>query len=255
MDMLFTLVTNATLLFAVVLTFAAAIIKGMVGFAMPLIMIAGLSSVMEPSLALAALILPTLATNLLQGFALGVRGAWNIAVRFRVYMLCGMVALLVSAQLVPRLDHAIFFVTLGAIVLAFAAMMLSGWKPRVPPQGHTGVEAAVGAVSGLAGGLAGIWGPPTVAYLTALDLPRREHVATQSVIYTLGAVALFGAHILSGIVQPASMLLSGVLVLPALAGMWIGQMLMGRVSQAAFRRLVLWVLVLAALNLIRRGLM
>jgi uncharacterized protein len=254
MDLLFALAPPFAFLVAFAVTFAAGIVKGMVGFAMPLIMIAGLSSVMDPALALAALILPTLVTNLWQGLALGSRGAWLVVVRYRVFLLVGLMFLVIAAQLVPRLDHAIFFLSLGGLVLCFALLMLSGWAPHLPPQGHRGIEAGVGAVSGFAGGLAGIWGPPTVVYLTALDLPRREHVATQSVIYALGAIALFLAHLWSGVVQIAPMILSAALIVPALAGMWIGQMFMGRVSQSAFRKLVLWVLVLAALNLLRRGL-
>ncbi len=254
MDLLLALASPAALTTAIAITFAAGVIKGMVGFAMPLIMIAGLSTVMDPGLALAALILPTLVTNLWQGLSLGAREAWRIVQRFRVFLVSGAILLLASAQLVPLMNAGLFFLSLGGIVMVFALTMLRGWVPRVPPQGSRTLEAGVGAVSGFAGGLAGVWGPPTVVYLTALDLPRRDHVATQSVIYALGALALFAAHLVSGVVALRPMILSAALVVPAVAGMLIGQALMGRASQALFRNLVLWVLVLAALNLIRRGL-
>ncbi|MCC5973222.1 MAG: sulfite exporter TauE/SafE family protein [Rubellimicrobium sp.] len=254
MDLLLSLAPPAALAAALAITALAGVIKGMVGFAMPLIMIAGLSSVMEPSLALAALILPTLVTNLWQGLTFGPRAAWEIAIRFRLFLLVGAVFLAGSAQLVPVLDPTLFFLILGGLVLVFAATMLSGWVPRLPPQGSRTIEAGVGAISGFAGGLAGVWGPPTVVYLTALDLPRREHVATQSVIYALGAVALFAAHLVSGVITLAPLALSAALVVPAMFGMLIGQALMGRASHARFRQAVLWVLLLAAANLIRRGL-
>ena len=46
---------------AFVVALVAGTIKGLVGFAMPMIMVSGLSSIMAPDLALAGLILPTLA--------------------------------------------------------------------------------------------------------------------------------------------------------------------------------------------------
>ncbi|WP_322865113.1 hypothetical protein U5922_002225 [Aquicoccus sp. G2-2] len=45
----------------------AGFVKGMVGFAMPLVLISGLSSIIPPELALAGLLFPTLLGNLWQG--------------------------------------------------------------------------------------------------------------------------------------------------------------------------------------------
>eukprot|EP00615_Pteridomonas_danica_P003742 CAMPEP_0114338140 /NCGR_PEP_ID=MMETSP0101-20121206/6841_1 /TAXON_ID=38822 ORGANISM="Pteridomonas danica, Strain PT" /NCGR_SAMPLE_ID=MMETSP0101 /ASSEMBLY_ACC=CAM_ASM_000211 /LENGTH=90 /DNA_ID=CAMNT_0001470629 /DNA_START=155 /DNA_END=424 /DNA_ORIENTATION=- len=54
------------LLAALAVTFAAGFVKGSVGFAMPLIMISGLSLFLEPTLAIAGIILPIVLSNFLQ---------------------------------------------------------------------------------------------------------------------------------------------------------------------------------------------
>ncbi len=48
---------------------------------------------------------------------------------------------------------------------------------------------------------------------------------------------------------------SALLILPAMAGMWIGLRMQDHIDQVAFRKLTLLVLLIAGFNLLRRGLM
>jgi hypothetical protein len=81
----------------------AGTIKGLVGFAMPMILISGLGSFLDPELALAGLILPTLVTNGVQALRQGAGAAWKSIKRFRLFLICGGVTLLVTAQFVRLL--------------------------------------------------------------------------------------------------------------------------------------------------------
>ena len=96
------------LIFAFSVALLAGIIKGLVGFAMPMIMISGLTLILPPDLALAALILPTMFSNLFQAFRGGIRGAGQSAWKFRVYLVALLVVLLVTTQLVPSLPDRTF---------------------------------------------------------------------------------------------------------------------------------------------------
>jgi hypothetical protein len=252
MDIIFDLMTPAAFGVALCVGLFAGLVKGMVGFGMPMIMISGLSTVLPPELALAGLILPTLASNGMQAFRHGARAAWLSAKRFRVFLIVGGVVLLASAQLVTVLSAAVLFLVIGGAVSGFAVIQLIGWQPRVPNQTPF-LEACIGAFAGFTGGLSGIWGPPTVAYLTAINAPKADQVRVQGVIYGLGAVALFFAHIQSGIVRVETVPFSALLIVPAVIGMRIGFRYQDRIAQATFKRLTLVVLLLAGLNLIRRG--
>ena len=100
MDMLFSILSPHLVLAALCVALLAGVIKGIVGFAMPMIMISGLSSIVGAEWALAGLILPTVLTNMWQALRQGRGAAWASVERFRVFLLCGLVTLLLSAQLV-----------------------------------------------------------------------------------------------------------------------------------------------------------
>lgn len=233
----------------------AGVIKGMVGFAMPMILVSGLGMLVAPELALAGLILPTLVTNSMQALRQGPAAAWDSVRRFRLFLGVGLVMLLLSAQLVRILPTATLLLMIGAPICLFAGMQLAGWQPRLKNGASAPLEAAIGGFAGFIGGMSGVWGPPTVAYLTALDTEKREQMRIQGVIYGLGAVALTLAHVGSGVLNSRTVWLSLALVPPAVGGMWIGGHIQDRIDQRAFRKATLVVLLIAGANLVRRAVM
>lgn len=243
----------STLALACMVALLAGVIKGMVGFAMPLIMISLLSSLVAPGVALAGLILPTLVTNGVQALRQGRAAAVTTVVEFRVFMAVGLVALLLGAQMVAVLPQRVLLLAIALPILLFTALMLAGWQPRPSARHRSAIEACVGAVAGFVGGMSGVWGPPTVMLLTALDTPKAAHLRAQGVIYGLGAVALAGAHMLSGVLTVHTAVFSAALVPPAYIGMRIGLRWCDRFDQATFRKITLSVLAIVALNLARRG--
>ena len=242
------------LLLALAISFFAGAIKGAVGFAMPTIIISGLAAFVSGELALAALILPTLVTNVWQALRQGVRAAWASMARFKVFLLVGGVSLVTTAQLVVRVSDSTLFLLIGVPVACFVVLQISGWTPRIAPHQRSKAEAVVGALAGGIGGVSGVWGPPTVAYLTAIETPKVEQVRVQGVVYALGATALFFAHLNSGVLRAETLPLSVAMLPPALMGMWLGQRVQDKMDQARFKRLTLIILFFGAVNLIRKGL-
>lgn len=232
----------------------AGMVKGLVGFAMPMITMSGLSMFLPPELALAGLILPTVVTNGMQALRNGLQAALASVRRFGVFLGVGFVFLLASSQLVRVLPDSTLLVLIGLPVSLFSLMQLVGLRFSLSAPSRR-IEAAVGAIAGAIGGVSGIWGPPTVAYLTALNTPKVEQMRVQGVIYGLGAVALFGAHVGSGVMRAETLPFSAIMVVPAVAGMWLGGKFQDRIDQKTFRRATLLVLLVAGLNLLRRGLM
>ncbi len=239
---------------AIGVTLLASFVKGAVGFAMPMIMISGLASFLPPETALAALILPTLFTNLAQAFRQGARAA---AATTRAYWrliaaTCAMI--LVSAQLVLVLPGPVLLISLGIPIVAFALSQLLGWQFRFHPSNRARAEVATGLVGGFYGGFSGIWGPPTVALLSSLGVPREENLRVQGVVYLLGSVFLAAAHLWSGVLNAGTLPLSAALVLPSAIGLWAGFRAGDRMDAARFRRWTMVVLLITGLNLIRRAL-
>lgn len=235
------------------ITLFAGTVKGAIGFALPLIMISGLSSIMEPQLALASLIIPVVITNWLQVFRGGIAPVVSAVRDVWRYALIVCVAILIFAQVVPSIPQTTFYFILGIPVVILAAIQLLGVRISIPPHRRAVSEVIVATISGVLGGMAGTWGPTTVLYLLAIDTPKAKQMVVQGVIYGSGAVALLAAHLYSGILNSATSTFSALLLVPALVGMWIGFQIQDRMNQAAFRKATLVMLVLAGLNLLRKG--
>ena len=237
---------------ALLIALLGGFVKGVVGFAMPMVIISGLSSFMEPELALAGLILPTLVTNVAQALRQGLAAAWASSMRYRVFLCVGGAMLVASAQLVRMLPMNALLGLIGIPVILFAVTQLAGLRLKLPRQ-RKDTEAAFGAVTGLMGWVSGIWGPTTVLYLTALGTEKAEQMRVQGVIYGLGAVALVFAHLGSGVLRTETLPLGLALITPALLGQWIGSHVLDRIDQVVFRRVTLFFLLIAGLNLARRA--
>ncbi len=254
MDALFPQIDLYILTLATLITLLAGVVKGVVGFALPMVMISGLTLIMPPETALAALILPTLVANLAQALRQGPRAALASIMDFRLFLAACLILLLISAQLVRVLPQAAMFLLIGGPVVLFVLLQLSGWKGHLARRSFP-LEIGIGGFAGFVGGISGVWGPPLVAYLTAIGTPKVEHIRAQGVIYAISSVTLFAAHLQSGVLRSDTAPLSVLMVLPAMIGMWAGLRIQDRFDQSMFRRATLFVLLIAGLNLVRRGLL
>ena len=247
--------TPALFAFAVAVTLLGGFVKGAVGFAMPLIMISGMGVLIAPDLVIAGIVIPIVITNGLQVARAGLGNAQAALKEHWRYVLIVCTMILVAAQFVRSIPSEVMFIVLGVPVVALCFIQLIGWRPQITPRWRRPFEWTAGGLAGALGGLAGTWGPPTVLYLIALNTPRSSQMSVQGVIYGLGSVMLFLGHLQSGILNAQTWRFSAALVVPALIGMWLGFKLGDRFDQERFRRVTLWVLIIAGINLIRRGLM
>ncbi|HET9067637.1 MAG TPA: sulfite exporter TauE/SafE family protein [Amaricoccus sp.] len=227
--------------------------KGVVGFALPLIALSLLGSFLPYDAAVALLIVPMLVSNLFQALRQGIGPALGSLRQFWRLNLVLMAMILVSAQLVVALPDRLLFGIIGTAVTFFAGSQLAGWRPRFDLRHRGRVEVGVALVSGFFGGLSGIWGPPLVMYLIAVNLPKTEMVRTQSLSFLLGSAVLFLAHLHSGVLDPVTLPASAWMTVPTMLAMFLGYQVHDRLDQRRFTTLTLVVLVLSGLNLLRRA--
>jgi len=255
MSEIFALVSLPVFLFACAVTLIGGFVKGAVGFAMPLIMISGMGILIAPELVVAGIIIPIVVSNGMQVARAGVGEAGAAMKEHWRYVLVVCVMIMVAAQFVRSIPSDVMFIVLGVPVVTLCIIQLIGWRPHIPTNLRRPFEWTAGTLSGTLGGLAGTWGPPTVLYLLALNTPREKQMAVQGVIYGLGSIMLLLGHLQSGILNAQTWMFSAILVVPATLGMWVGFRLGDRFDQERFRRVTLWVLIIAGTNLIRRGVM
>ncbi|WP_022705853.1 MULTISPECIES: sulfite exporter TauE/SafE family protein [Paracoccus] len=235
-------------------TLFAGFVKGAIGFAMPMIMISVFGSIMPATTALAAMILPTLFTNIQQAMRDGVPAAAGSIRRFRLHIAMVGVFICVSAGFANIIPQWLMYAILGLPITLFALWQLSGRPMTMSLRHQKRAEAVSGVIGGLYGGISGIWGPPLIVYLLSIGIEKKEQVRVQGVVFLIGAVVLTVAHLFSGVLNAQTVPLSLILCLPGFVGMKLGFALQDRLDVGQFRRWTLVLLILTGLNLIRRAL-
>lgn len=232
-------------------------VKGAVGFALPMIGIGGLGSFMPAQDTVAILIFPTVLTNFWQTVRQGVGPAVETLGQFWKLNLLLALTIGVAAQWVPGVPSSALFVFLGVLIVTAATLQIAGWRPRAPTEARprAALEVVTGLVAGICGGLSGVWGPPVLFFLVALDCAKTLQIRAFGLCAAIGSMILVPAHVLSGLLNERTLPLSLLMCLPVVLGMLAGLRWQDRMDQALFRRLTLVVLCAAGLNLLRRGLL
>lgn len=236
-------------------TLVAGFVKGAIGFAMPLIMISGLSLFLDPLVAIAGIILPIVLSNFLQAMRFGGREALAAIREYWRYILIVCLAIVVVAQFVAAVPTQVFYLILGVPVVVLSLIQLMGVRFRIAPEWRRSAEWGVGLLAGMLGGMTGTWGPPTVLYLIALETPKAKQMLVQGVVYGLGSVSLLVGHLQSGILNLTTAPFSAALLVPAFLGMQLGFRASDQLNPEVFRKATLVVLLIAGANLVRRGVM
>lgn len=238
---------------AVAITLFSGFVKGTIGFAMPLIMISSFGSFMSPTTALAALILPTVITNIQQAFRFGFGEFVGVVGRYWRLILGVVVFIVISAQFVMVIPQEVLLGVLGISVMWFSGVQLAGRSLALKIEHRRRAEWGLGIIGGLYGGVSGVWGPPVLVYLLTVGAEKREMVLVQGVVFLIGAIVLTGAHLHSGVLNAQTLPFSAALAVPAVAGMVLGFRLQDRLDPVRFRWWTLLLLLLTGLNLLRRA--
>jgi uncharacterized protein len=142
--------------------------------------------------------------------------------------------------------------TIGAAIVVFALLFALSRRRRrrgrsAPLKMSPGRDFSFGAVSGIAGGLAGISGPPLVIYLLLAEAPPRTVRATLLSFFALSYAVTLAANVATIGVPGQTWLASGILFPFAVLGGLVGRPLGDRLGAGAFT--VLAILLLAAAGL------
>lgn len=226
---------DTSLLIVITLAFlAAGLVKGMLGMGLPTIAMGVLSLVMPPVSAAAMLVVPTLATNLWQLFA----GPALLRLLRRTGTM--MVSIFAGAFLgigVLTSDSAFLAeAALGGVLTLYAVLGLVTPHFTVPRAREPWLSPVIGLATGVIGGATGIFVIPAVPFLSALGLSREELIQALGLSFTVSALALACALGFSGQFARAAVAVSFVAILPALAGMYLGQLVRQRLKPDTFRK-------------------
>ena len=219
----------------VMLTFLmAGTVKGMIGLGLPTVAMGMLGLAIAPAQAAALLIIPSIVTNAWQ---LAAGGQLRALIQRLWPMQLGIVCGTGFGMLWLGIDGGSGVVrALGAALLLYAlsGLCLPTW--RVAPAREPWLGPLCGVVTGVITSATGVFVIPAVPYLQALRLGKNQLVQALGLSFSVSTLALaaglYGRGSLGGGELSASLLA----LLPAMLGMWIGQLLRQRVSATLFKR-------------------
>ena len=202
--------------------------------------------------ALPLLVAPAFLTNVWQAAA----GGHLVGLLKRLWpmLLATVPGVFLGGMVFLRAGQSTLDLLLGIVLCAYALLSLAGARFTVPYGRERLIGPVIGLVTRVVTGATGTLVLPVAPYLSALGLQRDALVQGMGLSFglsslTLGTIlAMQSAAMLEGI---ATSLLA---VVPALAGMAVGQHLRRRIVPERFRQWLFVSLLILGANLIRRGL-
>lgn len=159
-----------------------------------------------------------------------------------------------GAALLVRVDPLWSGLALGIALLVYASYALVSPTLSIPARVEPWLSPIVGLVTGAVTGATGVFVMPAVPYLQALGLDKDELVQALGLSFTVSTVALAAGLLMHGAFRLDQLGLSALVIVPALAGMWLGQKIRARISPRRFRQFFLLFLGLLGLELVSRPL-
>jgi uncharacterized membrane protein YfcA len=204
--------------------------RGFSGFGSALIFMPLASSIADPRLVAALLLIIDFvaAAPLLPG-------AWEKADRkaTAIIVFGALIGVPIGTYFLSRLEPVTTRWIISAFVFALLLLLLSGWRYR--GKDHAAVSVGIGGLSGFCSGLAQTGGPPIVGYWLGRPIP--SFVARANIVLFFGASDLFSAvsYTTAGLITMDAIRFA-IVVGPAYAvGVWFGASLFGKASETVFR--------------------
>lgn len=240
-------------LYLILIFTAAGFVKGVTGMGLPTVAMGLLGILMPLPAAAALLVIPSFVTNVWQLCAgpsvrVIVRRLWPMM----IFIIIGTVA---GSFLLVSISPLWSGFGLGVALMVYAGYSLCGPEFHVPARLERWLSPLVGLITGLVTGATGVFVMPAVPWLQSLRFSRDELIQALGLSFTISTLALALGLYLHGAWQVGQLSLSGLAIIPALSGMWLGQKVRVRISLRRFRQCFQLFLMVLSLELISRPLL
>jgi uncharacterized protein len=234
--------TTSQIIFSLAVFLLAGSVKGLVGLGLPTIVIALTTLFLPLTEAMAMIALPTIFTNVWQAAVGG--NFWRIVRRQWPLIVPLAATLYLTMWLVGQKGPNWAFLVLASILIVYSGFGLLRIRLHIHADLEKPLAPVIGAVSGFVAGVVGVPIIPLMPYLQGLDIRASELVQTLGVVLCATSFMLAFSLLSFGLLDGPRAVVSAAAVVPALAGMWVGQRVRLRLSVEQFRLAVFWALLL-----------
>jgi uncharacterized membrane protein YfcA len=202
----------------------AGFVKGVLGMGL-------LAVTMQPSLALAIVIVPAVITNIWQTF--GGPYLRDIVRRLWPLMLGTVVGIWLNAGMLTGPSARYGSIVLGALLVIYAIVSLSKFSFTVARRDEKWVG---GVMTGMVSAATGVQVIPSMPFMQAIGMEKDELVQALGVFFTVATLALGFSLTSAGLFSAATAWPGAVAMAGSFAGMFIGQAVRSRMQPEVFRR-------------------
>jgi len=212
----------------------AGFVKGVIGVGLPTVAMGLLGAFMPPAQAASFMVIPAIGTNIWQ-VAAG-PAFMQLARRLWPMLLAICAGTWIASGFLTRGSATETRFALGVVLALYGCTGFTRMQWRVPPRAERWLGPVVGLATGLLNGATGVFVVPAVPYVQALGLEKDTFIQALALTPLVAALALTATLSTGGVLGLEAAGAGLLAMLPALAGMYIGQLLRARVSEAVFRR-------------------
>jgi uncharacterized membrane protein YfcA len=232
----------------------AGVVKGTVGFGLPMIAAPVLAGFVEPRVAVVVMSIVNTITAIQVAARVG-----GVSLRAHLGLLGQMgfttaVGTIFGAQLLAVLSPVIVSVLVGCVAVAFALLSAASVQLKVPPPRRGLVGSLVGLGAGLLGAVTSVSATPVVMYFHALELPKRDFLVVLNVTLVGLSLVQVASYAALGLYSVQVLQLAAVTMVCVAVGLGVGFVIQERVNQRLFNRVVIFVIFVVGLSLVVRAL-
>ena len=230
-------------------------VKGALGFGLPLIATPIMLFVLPLPEIVAILALPITIANIQQTWLN--RKQWKILQQFWPLVTTSTLIMLIGAPMMVAIDSRLLGILIGLMIALHA--ILSNFPLRqfqnrsFAPRTMNRLIIPAGIASGILGSLTTIYSFPSLQLFMMMRIKKDDLAMLLGVFLSLGYVALWLGISHAGFPVADNLLLSALMLIPAMAGQQAGHLARRRISETTFRHIVHFALACAGFTLMIRG--
>ncbi|MGB8607562.1 sulfite exporter TauE/SafE family protein [Bradyrhizobium sp.] len=211
----------------------AGFVKGVIGLGLPTVSMGLLAVTMQPSHALAIVIVPAIVTNIWQTFV----GPYlrDIVRRLWPLMVGTVIGIWLNSGMLSGPYARYGTIVLGVLLVIYAIFGLGKFSFSVAPSNEKWIGGLVGLITGLVSAATGVQVVPSMPFMQAIGMEKDELVQALGVFFTVATVALAFNLASAGLLSASTALPGAVAMAAAFTGMFVGQSVRSRIRPEAFR--------------------
>ena len=231
--------------------FLGGIVKGSVGIGMSMFSVPIIAFILPPTKAMMLLCFPVIFTNFLQMDIKKGVGSF----RFLPMFLALFLGLLIGGKLILNLSLNFISISIATVIIIFTSLNFFGINLKnIKKANEKILSVIIGFLSGILGGLTTFYAPPIITFLISINLDKEFFIRTTATMYFFASIPLYSSMIYHGLGNYYDLIMSLILVVPAIIGQFFGSKIRKKLSNEIFQKLILIILIMIGFSLLFKNL-